>query len=127
MFAATAWAKKAMSVAIAGDFAKVLDDPSRALLNRIFELTTAVVAVDPAAERIARRDVGFNRRPHVVPGKAEPQRRAVKFRDRLAGFEAELCVKAQGAIVIGGLQQPDPGDVPFSAALEDGEHQAAAD
>ena len=112
---------------IAGDFAEVLDDPSRPPLDRILKLTTAVVAVNPMAKRVAGRDVGFDRWPHVVARQAQSQRPAVELRDRLARFEAELHIQTEGTIVISGLQQPDAGNTALRAALDYLEHQPAAD
>src|ERR1700751_3665726 len=63
--------------AISGYLAEMLDDPSRPQLDRIFKLPAAVVAVDPNTERVACRNVGFERRPPLVAGKTQPQRLAL--------------------------------------------------
>ena len=55
-----------MSVAVGGDLAQMLDDPSRPLPDRITELTTAVVPVDPPAQRVASGESAFHGRPHII-------------------------------------------------------------
>ena len=111
--------------AVGGDLAQMLDDPSRPLPDRITELTTAVVPVDPLAQRVASGDVAFHRRPHLVARQADPQRLAVELRHRLARLESELRIEAKRAIVVGRLQEPDPGDA--TRACNAPSHRASAD
>src|SRR6266404_1263301 len=92
------------------DFAEMLDDACRPLLDRIAKLAPTIVPMDPLAQRVAGSQIRFCGRPHVVTWKSDAQGRSVQLRNRLAGLEAELGVQAQRSIVVGRLQQPDPGE-----------------
>src|SRR5438477_9004852 len=105
----------------------MLDDPGRPLPDRIAELTTPMVSVDPVAQCVASWDVAFHRRPHLIARQTDPQRLAVELRHRLARLEAELRIEAKRTIVVGRLQEPDPGDATARATLHHVEHQPAAD
>src|SRR5438477_4638347 len=105
----------------------MLDDPGRPLPDRIAELTTAMVSVDPVVQCVASWDVAFHRRPHLIARQTDPQRLAVELRHRLARLEAELRIEAERTIVVGGLQESDPGEAAAPATLHRIEHEATAD
>src|SRR6516165_5670647 len=111
---------------VAGDFAEMLDYSSRILVYRIIELTTTMVAVYSLAQRVARRNIGFDSRPYLIPGKPDAQRLTVEFRQQLTGFKAELCIEAERTVIKGCLHEPHPGDAALPAAREHIEHQLAA-
>ena len=52
-----------------GDLAGVLDDPCGPRVDRLAQLTAAIEAMHLAAQRIARLDVLFDGRSHLVPWK----------------------------------------------------------
>src|SRR6266446_3114037 len=80
------------------DFAEMLDDACRPLLDRIAKLAPTIVPMDPLAQRVAGSQIRFCGRPHVVTWKSDAQGRSVQLRNRLAGLEAELGVQAQRSI-----------------------------
>src|SRR6516162_11032508 len=85
---------------ICGDFAEMLDYPSRSLVDRIIELTTTVVAVYSLAQRVADRNIGFDGRPHLIPDKPDAQRVTVESGQQLTCFEAEFCIEAQRTVIV---------------------------
>ena len=105
----------------------MLNDAGRSRRDRIVEFTAAVVSVNPLAQRIAGRYVGRAGRTYIVAREFQVQWGPVDFGYRLAGLEAELCVEAQGTIVKGGLQQPDPGGMSLARAVKHSAHQPAPD
>src|SRR5689334_7343659 len=113
--------------AVGGDLAQMLDVLSRPVPDRISELATPIVPVAPLPQRAAGGEVAFHRRPHLVARQADPQRLAVELRHRLARLKSELRIEAKRAIMVGRLQEPDPGDAAARATLDHIEHQPTAD
>src|SRR6516164_4636436 len=62
---------------IASDPTHMLDDPGGLCVDRIAQLTVAIEAVHAAAQEIARRDVFFGGRSHLVPREFGVQRRTL--------------------------------------------------
>src|SRR5215831_10813075 len=91
------------------DLAQMLDDAACSLRNGVPQFPSAVVAVDALAQFVAFGNICLVCLPDLITRKFDRQRAAVDLRHRLAAVEAEIGVKAQGPVVVGGLQQPHAG------------------
>ena len=123
----TACAKNAMPRRVTGDPAAVLDDSSRALIDRIGEFTAAVMTMHRSAYGVAIVEVVGTRGPDLVAVDLTADRGALHAGQRLPGLESELGVEGQGTAVVGGLQQADAGGLSLGGAEQHVLHQRPPD
>ena len=78
----------------------VLDHRRAALLNRIAQFPTPIMAVDTPTDLVTGIEIGGSSQPHRISRELEGQRCTGYFRDQIAHGKAELGIRAQGAEMI---------------------------
>src|SRR4029453_10009891 len=95
--------------------------------DRVSDLARSIMAVHTRAQRVAHGRVALGPQPDRVSLRRESDRNALHARQRLADIETELGVKREGAAVIGGLHQSEPGRLPLLRPSEDVFHERPTD
>ena len=104
----------------------VFDDTGCLMLDSMAQFLVSIMAVYPSAEVIASVHIIVLRPPNRVAGDAKLQRRTLQRCQGLADFKSQLCVEAEGAVVISRLHKPYPSEMFLSGMLEHVLHQASA-
>ena len=105
----------------------MLDDGCVTLCDRVADFCLPREAVDVAAECRAGAKVVESGRPDRIARNRQVHWRSTHHRQRLTGLEAKGRIKAQGAVVIGGLQQPDARRLEVLRTVEHMLHQLPSD
>ena len=98
-----------------------------AVRDRVAQLATALMPVDPLAEGVAGNHVVGPGRPHLHARRRNGGDRSLHHRQRLANDEAELRVQRQRPVVVGGLDEPDAGGSARARARERRLHHQSPD
>src|SRR5262245_30091331 len=111
---------------VSRDPSKMLDDHCGPRTDCLPQLYAAVEPMHSAAQQIACRDVCLRGWPHIVSGKIDFESRSLHHRQRLPRLEAVPRVKAEGAVVVGRLDESHAGNVGGRKVIDCCLHKLAA-
>src|SRR4029077_18387685 len=107
-------------------FSIKLGNHSCALLNRVFELASTIVSVNPNTQVVAGYEVARVCRADAIARRRLLNRRSLHTRKGLTHYEPELGVEGKGTIVVRRLNQTDACEFFLGCPLHDSLHELAA-